>query len=112
MHALRPASLLPYTSIRLARRYLTPTTLLILVTDGRANIPLHGGDPWQESLDAAQSIDCNAILIDTDTATQRPGRCEELAHILGARYLSLEELVQNENFSIVVEPVKPRRQGV
>lgn len=95
-----------------ARRYLTPTTLLILVTDGRANFPLHGGDPWQESLDAAQSMNCNAILIYTDPATQRPGRCEELANILGARYLSLEELVQNENFSILVEPVEPQRQGV
>jgi magnesium chelatase subunit D len=94
-----------------ARRYVTPATLLILVTDGRANIPLHGGDPWQEALDAAQLMNCNAILVDTETAAQRLGQCEELANILGARYLSLEELAQNENLSIVVEPLKPRRQG-
>jgi magnesium chelatase subunit D len=93
-----------------ARGYLTPATLLILLTDGRANIPLHGGDPWQEALDAAQLMSCNAIVVDTETAEQRLGQCEELAMILGARYLSLEELAQNENFSIVVEPLKPGRQ--
>jgi magnesium chelatase subunit D len=48
-----------------ARGYLTPATLLILVTDGRANIPLHGGDPWQEALHAAQLMSCNAIVVDT-----------------------------------------------
>jgi magnesium chelatase subunit D len=94
-----------------ARGYLTPATILILLTDGRANIPLHGGDPWQEALDVAQLMSCNAIVVDTETAAQRLGQCEELAKILGARYLSLEELAQNENFSIVVEPLKPRRQG-
>ena len=93
-----------------ARGYLTPATLLILLTDGRANIPLHGGDPWQEALDAAQLMSCNAIVVDTEAAAQRLSQCEELAKILGARYLSLEELAQNENFSIVVEPLKPRRQ--
>jgi Mg-chelatase subunit ChlD len=51
-------------------------------------------------------------VVDTETAAQRLGQCEELAKFLGARYLSLEELAQNEKFSIVVEPLKPRRQGV
>jgi magnesium chelatase subunit D len=94
-----------------ARGYLTPATLLILLTDGRANIPLHGGDPWQEALDAAQLMRCNAIVVDTETAAQRLGQCQELAKTLGARYLSLEELTQNESISIVVEPFKLQRQG-
>ena len=94
-----------------ARGYLTPATLLILLTDGRANIPLHGGDPWQEALDAAQLMSCNAIVVDTETAAQRLGQCAELAKSLGARYLSLEELVQTENFSIAVEPLTTQRQG-
>jgi magnesium chelatase subunit D len=94
-----------------ARCYLTPATLLILLTDGRANIPLHGGDPWQETLDAAQLMSCNAIVVDTETAPQRLGQCEELAKMLGARYLSLEELAQSENVLIAVEPLKPLAQG-
>jgi magnesium chelatase subunit D len=80
--------------------YLTPTTLLILLTDGRANVPLHGGDPWQEALDAAQAMSCNAIVVDTETAAERLGQCEELAKILGARYLSLEQLGEIEQLSI------------
>jgi magnesium chelatase subunit D len=91
-----------------ARGYLTPTTLLILLTDGRANIPLHGGDPWQEALDAAQVMSCNAIVVDTETAAQRLGQCEELAKILGARYLSLEQLGEIEHISISVQG---QRQG-
>jgi magnesium chelatase subunit D len=94
-----------------ARSYATPATLLILLTDGRANIPLHGGDPWQEALDAARQMSCNAIVVDTETAAQRLGQCTELAKVLGARYLSLEELVQTENFSIAVEPLTTQRQG-
>lgn len=94
-----------------AHCYVTPATLLILLTDGRANIPLHGGDPWQEALDAARQMSCNAIVVDTETAAQRLGQCSELAKILGARYLSLEELVQTENFSIAVEPLTTQRQG-
>jgi magnesium chelatase subunit D len=94
-----------------ARGYLTPATLLILLTDGRANIPLHGGNPWQEALDAAQLMSCNAIVVDTETAAQRLGQCEELAKVLGARYLSLEELTQGENVLIEVEPFKPQGQG-
>lgn len=91
-----------------ARGYLTSTTLLILLTDGRANIPLHGGDPWQEALDAAQVMSCNAIVVDTETAAQRLGQCEELAKILGARYLSLEQLGEIEHVSI---DAQGQRQG-
>ncbi|MHB1699394.1 MAG: AAA family ATPase [Acidobacteriaceae bacterium] len=94
-----------------ARAYLTPATLLILLSDGRANVPLYGGDPWQEALDAAQLMSCNAIVVDTESAAQRLGQCEELAKILGARYLSLEELAQSENVLIAVEPLKPQGQG-
>jgi Mg-chelatase subunit ChlD len=56
-------------------------------------------------------MSCNAIIVDTETAAQRLGQCQELAKILGARYLSLEELAQTENFSLVVEPLKSHRQG-
>ena len=95
-----------------ARNYLAPATLLILLTDGRANIPLHGGDPWQEALDAARLMSCNAIVVDTETAAQRLGQCEELASVLGARYLSLEDLAQSESSAIMLESLKPQKQAV
>jgi len=94
-----------------ARSYLTSSTLLVLLTDGRANLALHGGDPWLEALDAARQISCSAIVVDTETAAQRLGQCVELAKILGARYLSLEELGEIENISVDVEQLKLQRQG-
>jgi magnesium chelatase subunit D len=94
-----------------ARDYLTPATLLILLTDGKANVPLRGGDPWQEALDAARLMSCHAIVVDTETAVNRLGQCEELANVLGARCLSMEELAQSENLSITIEQLKPQRQG-
>jgi magnesium chelatase subunit D len=89
-----------------ARGYLTPETLLVLLTDGRANTPLHGGDPWQEALDTARLMNCNAIIVDTETGAQRLGQCAQLAEVLGARCLSLEALVETELFSIEVERLK------
>jgi Mg-chelatase subunit ChlD len=56
-------------------------------------------------------MSCNAIVVDTETAAQRLGQCEELAKMLGARRLSLEELAQSENVLIAVEPFKPLAQG-
>ncbi len=83
-----------------ALSYLTPETILILLTDGRANVALQDGDPWQEALAVARQISCNAIVVDTETGAQRLGHCEELAAILGARYLSFDELGEIESLSI------------
>jgi len=94
-----------------ARGYVTPATLLILLTDGRANIPLHGGDPWQEALEAARRIHCDAIVVDTETAAQRLGQSAELAKALDARYFSLEEFTQTDPLSIATEPSHSSRQG-
>jgi magnesium chelatase subunit D len=91
-----------------ARAYVTPETLLILLTDGRANVAIHGGDPWQEALAAARQITCSAIVVETENAAQRLGQCDQLAEILGARYLSLDELGDVEN--VLIEAGQ-QRQG-
>ena len=83
-----------------ARKYLTPSTLLILITDGRANVALKAGDPWQDALDVAKALHCNAIVADTETGAERLGQCEELANALGARYLSLKQLAEMEHLSL------------
>jgi magnesium chelatase subunit D len=83
-----------------ARSYLTPHTILILLTDGRANHALYDGDPWQEALEIARRINCNAVVVDTELDSQRLGQCEELAKALGARYLSLDELAELDTLSL------------
>jgi magnesium chelatase subunit D len=98
-------------ALALAQRYLTPATLLILLTDGRANVPLHGGDPWQDALDTARHLSCSAVVVDTEAAGEGLGQCAALAKALSARYLSLLELAEIEYLSIESERLKPQSQG-
>ena len=83
-------------ALNLARTYLTPTTVLVLLTDGRANVPLGAGDPWQEALDLASQIKTRSLVIDTETATERLGRPLKLAETLAAEYVRLENLELHE----------------
>jgi magnesium chelatase subunit D len=85
-----------------AREYLTEATVLVLLTDGRANVALGGGDPWQEAMELAGRMRCGAIVVDTESGTQRLGQCMRLAEALGAQYMSLEELVESEQGALGV----------
>jgi magnesium chelatase subunit D len=86
-----------------AREYLTESTLLVLLTDGRANVGLGSGDPWQEAMALAGGMRCAAIIVDTEGGAQRLGQCVQLAEALGARYVSLEELAECEPLSLDAE---------
>ena len=77
-------------ALELTRHYLTPETTLILLTDGRANVPLAGGDPWLEALEIARQLATRAILIDTERSSEQTGQSLELAKALGAEYLRLD----------------------
>jgi magnesium chelatase subunit D len=68
--------------------------LLVLLTDGKANVSLsNGGDPWNETLQLAQQIseaNIPAIVLDTESGYIRVGGTKELAHALRAEYMPLE----------------------
>lgn len=70
--------------------------LLVLLTDGKGNVPLaDGGDPWRESLALAELLAerrVPALVIDTESGYLRLGRAAQLAQALGAECLTLEEL--------------------
>jgi magnesium chelatase subunit D len=71
--------------------------LLVLLSDGKANVPLPqtGGDPWQQALQAAQELVAErvpALVLDAEAAFVRVGRAAELAQALGAECLPLEGL--------------------
>jgi magnesium chelatase subunit D len=87
-------------ALDLARTYITPSTLLILLTDGRANVALRAADPWQEALDVAREMRCSALVIDTENAVQPLGRSHQLADALGARYIALEALLESDDLAI------------
>jgi magnesium chelatase subunit D len=70
--------------------------LLVLLSDGRANValPATAGEPWQQALAAAAELAASAVpalVLDTDTNFVRLGRAAELARALAAPCLPLEE---------------------
>ena len=90
-------------ALSLAKSYVTPSTILILVTDGRANIPLGGGDPAQEALEIAGQLNCRGFVLDTENSEQGLGSARELAEAFGAHYMALEDLEKIEDIAIEVE---------
>jgi magnesium chelatase subunit D len=90
-------------ALDLARAYITPATVLILLTDGRANVSLGIGDPWQEALDIAGQINIPALVIDTENSAERLGRPLKLAEALAAKYVRLESAELNENVVLALQ---------
>jgi magnesium chelatase subunit D len=69
--------------------------LLLLISDGRANVGLGGGDSANQVLALAEEIRARGIesvVIDTETGPMRLGLCRPLSEALGAAYLPLEQL--------------------
>jgi magnesium chelatase subunit D len=75
-----------------AKTYLTATTLLVLLSDGRANVSLRGGDPWQEALASARELHCRALVIDTESPDSPVRRVSELAEALKATSINLDDV--------------------
>jgi magnesium chelatase subunit D len=90
-------------ALDLARSYVTETTVLVLLTDGRANVALGTGDPWQEAVDIASQIKGRAVVIDTENSTERIGRPRDLARALGAEYFSLDNLELNDDIVLALQ---------
>ncbi|WP_213805107.1 ATP-binding protein [Granulicella sp. dw_53] len=91
-------------ALDLARNYITPSTILVLLTDGRANVPLHGGDPWKEALDVAPQLRANGLLIDTENDLQRVGQSRALAEALGVTYIELANLYDSDVLTLALQP--------
>jgi magnesium chelatase subunit D len=83
-------------ALEIAQSYLTPETLLILLTDGRANVSLRDGDPWLEALEIASQFRTRAVVIDTEDSSKRVGRPVKLAEALEAEYLRLDAFISDK----------------
>jgi magnesium chelatase subunit D len=70
--------------------------LLVVLSDGKANVPLPGGgDASQQTQQLATQLRAQqlpTLVLDTDTSYLRLGKAAELATALGAQYLPLDEL--------------------
>ena len=109
---LAHALLLARETFRRARRSDPDLlSLLVLLTDGRANVPLPGteGDPWEQALEAATALAGDgvpALVLDVEEGFVRVGRARHLAEALGADCLSLEEL-SAETLTLTVRQKAP-----
>lgn len=72
-------------------------SLVVLLTDGKANVPLPGGagDPWTQALAAGErvaTLGASTLVFDTEEGFGRVGRAPELAAAMGADHLPLAGL--------------------
>jgi magnesium chelatase subunit D len=88
--------------LALAKSYTTPRTILIVMTDGRANFPLQGDDPWQDTLDVARDFRCSSLVVDTEALEHPVGQVKALAEALQARCVSLDELSLVEDVAVQI----------
>jgi magnesium chelatase subunit D len=69
--------------------------LLVLLTDGRANVSAGGDDPWDDALAAASQVKAacaGALVIDCESGPIVLGRARVLADALGAECISLDDM--------------------
>ncbi len=67
--------------------------LLVLFTDGRANVPLGDSDPWQDALGTCEVLReacAGALVIDCETGPISLGRAQQLAQALDAECVRLD----------------------
>lgn len=69
--------------------------LLVLLSDGRANVPLNGNDPQEDAHRAAREVAVRGIqslVIDSEGGRLRLGLARDLSREMGARYVHLDDL--------------------
>ncbi len=84
----------------LATTLATPGSVLVLVTDGRANVPLATSDPWQDALDTAGKLSCAALLVDSSVDGAASSNLEILASALRAKLVHIDELTEKTLLTI------------
>jgi magnesium chelatase subunit D len=79
-------------ALHLAASLVNPASVVILLTDGRANVPLATSDPWVDALTAAQQLTCACVLVDSSIGASPAGAMESLASSMRARLIRLDDL--------------------
>jgi magnesium chelatase subunit D len=69
---------------------------VVVLTDGRANVPAGSADAWADALAQARALAACAaecLVVDTETGWSRFGRAAELARSLGAECRAVEQVL-------------------
>jgi magnesium chelatase subunit D len=92
-------------ALEMAATYVTDQTTLILLTDGRANVPRHSGDAWTDAVSAASALRCPALVIDSGAEPPATSRARLLAEALGATHIRLDALAETSILPLI--PLAP-----
>ncbi|MBB5341632.1 AAA family ATPase [Tunturiibacter gelidoferens] len=90
-------------ALELAKELVTPETLLLLVTDGRANVPYGSDDAWYDALQAAARIRCPGLVVDTESSNNAFGKAKELADTMQMECIRLSEFEAGYDFSVLLK---------
>jgi magnesium chelatase subunit D len=86
-----------------AKEFVDERTLLILMTDGRANVPLWTDNPWEDAVRAATQLGCRVLIVDTELETSATGRARQLAESIHADCVSLDDFGRGYDFVSLLE---------
>jgi magnesium chelatase subunit D len=86
-----------------AKEFVDRRTVLILLTDGRSNVPLWTDNPWEDAVRAASEIPCRILVVDTELAVSATGRARQLAAAINADCVSLEDFGRSLDFVSLLE---------
>ncbi len=82
---------------------------LVLVSDGKANVPFVSDDPLGDAMDAAESVRklcASSLVIDTENSMIEFGFAKELSKRMDSRYIKLDSISKNEITSNVKDLIK------
>jgi magnesium chelatase subunit D len=88
-------------ALELAAGYVTDASVLILITDGHANVPSRSDDPWADALSAAGAIRCPSLVIDSEDLRSATGRPRDLADAMRGVYVRLADLDEGSVLRII-----------
>jgi len=77
-------------ALEVARSLVNSSSLVVLLTDGRANVSIRGGDPWEEALNTAGKLNCPTVLV--DSSLNAAAACGSLASAMRARLVRLDDM--------------------
>jgi magnesium chelatase subunit D len=88
-------------ALELAAMHVTDATVVVLVTDGHANVATQSGDPWDDAVAAAAAIRCPSLVIDSEDERHATGRPRELADAMRGTHVRLSALDETSVLPVI-----------
>jgi magnesium chelatase subunit D len=88
-------------ALELAGSLVNAASMLILLTDGRANVSLTSADPWADALHAAAKLNCPCVLVDSSLDEASAGAMNELAAAMRGKRIRIDDLNQEGLISLL-----------